>query len=132
MFDLVRLKYGSTDYVVHDPDDPKQPWESKVDGSRVVLTLVGTDSPQFQAQQRINRERAAARKAEGREPTQDEKDGDFWDLLAACTLGWTGVAFDGEPAELTRDNARALYAGHAWVREQVDAFVVKRGNFIKG
>lgn len=131
MFDLNRLKAEATEYSLRDA-------EGKVrldpDGNPAVLILVGTDSPQFEAQQRANGAKARARKAEGREATPEESLAEFVDLLVACTTGWrnVGIGEDAQPLEFTAENVRKIYTGWPLIRDQVDAFVVKRGNFIKG
>lgn len=52
-------------------------------------------------------------------------------FLAKLITGWTGINENNEPLEYSRENAAELLRKYAWVREQVDAFVTERSNFIK-
>lgn len=49
--------------------------------------------------------------------------------LAAITLGWEGVDWDGELFPYTHENAVKLYSEHRWIREQVIDFFGDRANF---
>ena len=58
-------------------------------------------------------------------------------VLAKCTLGWEGSAKPGclaldedEFLECTEENALRVYTDFAWIREQVDAFMNDRANFL--
>lgn len=130
MFDLNRLKLRDTaEYKLRDE---KGRIALDGNGQPAVFYLVGTDSPQFHEQQRANRRKERERREEKREATQAELDAEFVDLLVACTTGWDNVGIGDEPMEFTPENARRLYAGWPIVRDQIDAFVVRRGNFIEG
>jgi len=50
-------------------------------------------------------------------------------LLAAVTLGWENVEWEGAPCPFNQQNARVLYRTLRWLRDQVDAFVSDRANF---
>lgn len=50
-------------------------------------------------------------------------------MLAAVTLAWENVEWDGKPAPCNEQNARVIYRNLKWLREQVDAFISDRSNF---
>lgn len=54
------------------------------------------------------------------------------DDLVLLTAGWTLDGVDGKPVEFSKDAARELYSDPmmAWLRDQVQAFVEDRGNFL--
>ena len=53
------------------------------------------------------------------------------EFLASLTLDWEGMQEDGKDVPFNEENAIRMYKTHQWLREQVDAFAAKRGNFIK-
>lgn len=99
----------------------------------ITFTLRGTDSPAYQ---QARREQADARMEEmsrrGLRGVQlrDVEDGAL-ELLAAVTVGWTDTLLvDGEAYPFNRDNAIKLYKRFPWIREQVEAFIANRANFL--
>lgn len=48
---------------------------------------------------------------------------DTLDVLAACTVAWRGVEWNGEPMECTPGNARKLYDALPWLKAEVERFV---------
>lgn len=55
---------------------------------------------------------------------------DDTDLLARCIAGWKGVVYKGKVLEYTHQNAVMLLTEVPFIREQVDAFVGDRQNFL--
>ena len=106
-------------------------------GEQHVLILLGPDSPQYRRQmhqQAAKRVRAAAdaqERGEAYQPDLFEAEADAVSVLANLTKGWRGfLDRAGEPIECTPEAARALYARFPVIREQVDAFIVRRANFL--
>lgn len=52
-------------------------------------------------------------------------------ITARCTLAWRNVALDGADLPCDYDNARKLYSRFDWIREQADAAMHDRANFIR-
>lgn len=107
----------------------------KDDGvTRVTIKLMGADSPSYQ--------RVAHRLAKtGREMRISGRGALTIDpaaaienkiaVLAACTLSWDGIDYAGvKPFPCNETNAKRLYTDLPWLREQVDAFVQNRMNFL--
>lgn len=116
----LHLRHPTTNELLFDGDD-KVP---------VTITLAGADSERFRSAQRaqINRR---LRKRGREDATIEAAEADAIELLAASTLGWSGIALDGEDLACTPANAKKLYRRMSWVREQVDVFMADRGNFLK-
>ena len=53
-------------------------------------------------------------------------------LLVAITIGWQGIELDGAPVVFSREACDRVYRDFSWVREQVDAAVHDRANFLPG
>ena len=110
------------------------------DGHPVSITLLGKDSDIFIASEREAQNANVDNMAKGAKWSAAERAHRFAVTLAKCTVGWHNVpqgwidgTEDEAPAVCNYDNALKLYTnpGYAWVREQADAFVGDRGNFLK-
>jgi hypothetical protein len=62
----------------------------------------------------------------------EEREEDAIELLASCTASWEGAVMDGAAVDCSYDNAADLYVKLPWLREQIDAGIGARANFIKG
>lgn len=101
------------------------------DGAPVTITLAGEDSSTYRRalhaaqNRRFGRGNLAKIKAE-------ELHNDNLDMLAACTLAWSNIAYEGSDLPCSRHNALRLYKddGFRWLVEQVDAFVKDRSHFL--
>jgi hypothetical protein len=97
----------------------------------ITISLVSQDSAEYQRvfkkQVTENTKRLTSRAAV---TTGDALQEDRIDLLVACTRGWEGFTDQGKPYEFSRKNAAALYKRLAFIKEQVDAFIHSRGNFL--
>jgi len=109
-----------------------QPLES--DGKKIKFSLVGSDSPAYlKAERAVTNARlqAAQRLGKRGKVTSEVIEDGALDILAASTTGWTPFQFKGELFTFSNANAKRLYKEAQWIREQVDAFVHDRGNFLK-
>lgn len=99
------------------------------DGDAMVIRLIGRDSKRFRAKNAQIANRKMAKR--NNRNSVEELDSDGAELLAACTLGWSGLALNGEPLPFSEQNALKLYTnpGYRWIREQVDTFIADRANF---
>ncbi len=99
----------------------------------LTIDIVGIDSPQFQARQRqIANKRLATAGNRKSKLTAEDLEEEAIGTLAACITGWSAnVALDGKPLEYSRSNAKLLLTRLIWVREQVDAAIADRANFLK-
>jgi hypothetical protein len=99
-------------------------------GQPITITLMGADSEKAKKRQRaeVNKRLKSGR---NNKITAEELEENGVNLLALCTLSWSGIKLDGQLLECTAENAAMLYQRTPWLREQVDAFVGDRGNFLK-
>ena len=104
-------------------------------GGHVSLRMLGPDSAAYRRALRKQVRRRVLRQDAGSvsDADFDEMEEDTLDMLAACTAGWKNV-LDKSGAEIpfSQDNARILYTIYPVIREQVDAFVASRANFLRG
>lgn len=102
---------------------------------RAQVSLAGPDHPtrkgyEWQRTRALRKEIESTGRYAFKEPTLTEQD--ELDRLAACTLGWSGLAVGGVPLSFSADVCSALYADpqRAWVRDQVAAALDQRELFI--
>jgi hypothetical protein len=96
------------------------------------IRLLGADSQTYKDKakailrpqlERLNRGRRMRRSLE-------DIEAEALELLVAATQGWSGMTLDGAEFPFSADNARWLYQNRKWIREQVDAAVGDRANFL--
>lgn len=96
----------------------------------LFITVVGMDSKLWRS---IDAERN--RKVVQRliDKTQvDTLNDDTPEYLAKASIAWRGATQDGEPVEFSQAAAAELYRSAPYIADQVDRFIGKRANFIKG
>ena len=102
------------------------------DGSSVMITLSGMDGQRYRDHQRRIQNRRLKGLGRGKSKIDldaEEMEKEALELLAACTIGWSGIdGKDGNPLPFTTANAELLY-GESWIRIQVDQFIGDRQNF---
>lgn len=112
----------------------------------IFITVRGHDSTVYmQASRELQRRRLAraAKGAKAGDLTPEAIEEEALSLLVAATASWrdTEVAYaaagganqieiDGKHLECTRENVRAVYARFRWIRDQVDAAIHDRANFL--
>lgn len=101
-----------------------------------TITLAGPEHPQrrritFDRQRRMRAQIQKTGKLQLADPEDDELD--ETEMLAACTLGWSGLVSNGQPLPFSAEAARALYADakRRWLRAQVKVALDERELFIK-
>lgn len=96
-----------------------------------VFVLAGADSDVYVSKQRKNINKRLRNKRGAKGIDAELIESEAIDLLAECTLNWRDVVLDGETLPFSKNNARELYTRFPWIREQADAFIGDRANFIK-
>ena len=101
----------------------------------VTIQVLGKDSDEFQKISRAQSKKRMERMSKGgfRNPvvSPEEVEQDNLNLLAAVSRGWNNVIVDGKPLPFSKENALMLYERFPWIREQIDAAIGDRANFIK-
>jgi hypothetical protein len=99
---------------------------------RIVSPLDGKETDFYISVQGIDsRAYRTAVKAYHRKLLNEEEGGEI-DLLIAITKGWRGLSDNKKEVKFSASVARAVYENAPDVAVQVDRFVSKRTNFIKG
>lgn len=106
-----------------------------VDGTKTdaSMKLAGTDSKVYRDKQReitSNRITEMSKGGGRAKVSTEEIEESAVELLSACILDWEGFESKGAEYPLTHENAKALLMENAWIKEQVDAFVGDRRNFL--
>jgi hypothetical protein len=96
------------------------------------ITLLGQDASAWQEKQAELIQRRVNRLQRNKKNTASVGDleNDSIELLVAVTVGWSGIAFEGQPFAWSPENAKKLYTDFAWIREQAYEAVNDRGNFL--
>lgn len=98
------------------------------------IHVLGADSDAYQERIReFQRQRSEILKRNMR-ATFDPSDraAQELDLLVAMTVGWEHIERKGQPIAFSQEEARKLYAQYPTIREQVDAAIHDRANFLPG
>lgn len=99
------------------------------DGKPITITLHGSDSNVFRAAVREYGNRKLAKGS--KKQTMEELDQITVKILAKATVAWSdNLIVSGEHPECNVENAEKLYSEYSWIKEQVDAFVNERANFL--
>ena len=99
-------------------------------GEPVTIKLLGKDSKIWRNKNREYQKKrinSAIRRRKGDDDLV-MSDEEVCDILACCTIGWSGIEEDGKELEFSYDNALQMYLDHNWIREQVDMFIGDRAN----
>ena len=98
------------------------------------ITLAGVDSQVYRkAQRALSNKRLKSTFNKGivsKTPTMEEFEFETIDILAKCTLSWENVIWEGKELSCNYENAKMLYTNLIWLRDQVDAFINDRANFL--
>ena len=130
MIDLASLDTGAaansgTDVVLRHPTTGED--------TDIIIRVLGRDSDTFrkiETQQQRKRLDKMAKTKKMSSVSLEEVDEDAITLLAACTVGWTNVALNGEELPFSVNNAAMIYKRFMWIREQVDMAIGDRANFM--
>lgn len=115
---VMEVRHPDTGAVLLDPDTD-QP---------LTITLAGEDSARHRRAQHLISNRRLKQgiskiKVEELEASQLE-------LLAECTLAWSGIGLDGETLTCSRSNALRVYERTRWLADQVSDFIKDRSHFL--
>lgn len=99
------------------------------DGNPIVFTLHGADTDVVQKAIKDygNEKLRKGRKSQ----TVESAEGTASKILALATVNWTeNFVINGELIPFNTANAEWLYNEYSWIKEQVDAFISLRSNFL--
>jgi hypothetical protein len=103
------------------------------DPTPASITLAGPEHPKHKAvvlaaQRAVRKSFAKTGRFVPNDPIDDAEN--EIDKAVTCTLGWKGVMKDGKALDCTAQNARDIYEGAPWLKDQVIAFLGNGENFI--
>lgn len=131
-FDTKRLSNAGAVMQLRNPNDNSSLVDEKTN-QPITITLLGRDSDQYtDAIRRISNDRLEESVNVGvrMKMSAQRLEEDGIATLAAATTGWSNIQIDDKPLEFTLANVKKLYAEYPWIREQVEAFVNNRSNFM--
>lgn len=100
----------------------------------IRIHLVGTDSARYRDYERKISNRRLKQSLRRGGPrhivTREELDEEAIDMFVTCTLEWENMVEKGKEQECTPENVKRIYTENLWIREQVDAFIGDRSNFL--
>jgi hypothetical protein len=100
----------------------------------IKITLAGIDSKIYRdAQRKLTNKRLKQtfdKRVVNKTPTSEEFEAETVDILAKCTLNWENVIWEGKELPCNYENAKIIYLNLLWLRDQIDAFINDRANFL--
>lgn len=127
-YDTSKTSKTGSDLHLKDPIDDVYLYDEE-GNSPVVITVLGIDSKVFSEKKRESTIAKTAKMRRGKSFDLIPTDEETCDILASCTLGWSGIKKGGEYVEFSLDAAYQLYIDYPWIRDQVNEFVGDRSNF---
>lgn len=97
-----------------------------------TIRVVGMDSETYRKARRKMVD-AMVKDQRGRRPksvTDEEAEQRRAEAVAAITVSWSGLQWEGKPLDCTFENAVMVYTKRPWVLEQVEGFAEDRANFL--
>lgn len=126
-FSALKILEDAVEMQVYSPVDG-----TKLDG--VTMLVIGQDSQEYRDAARVILQSAIKKAPKGDVSRLGAGDDEYYaaKLKALHIKGWTGIEEGGQPFEYSKENAVELVKKYPWLRDQIDAFVGDRANFIKG
>jgi hypothetical protein len=96
-------------------------------GKPITITLAGQDSERFMNAQRKQTQNMIDRRGKIKKDLSPIEN--TAQILAACTVSWHGIDWEGKALPCNYANALMLYREKHFIREQADTFVSERENY---
>lgn len=100
-------------------------------GEPMVVTVAGSDSALFKGELKARIRQANLNKKRKDDVDIEEIERRGVELIAKCTLSWSGLQMDGKDLPFSYQAAVKLYSEHSWIKEQVDAAMADRSELFK-
>ena len=98
-------------------------------GKSINIKILGRDSAKWQQAQKRNAAKNANKYRNGKVPDA-EVERQVRDLLAECTVSWSGIVYNEEVLKCSKENALMIYEKRSWIAEQVLEAAADRANYI--
>ena len=100
-------------------------------GLGIFISVLGNDSDTYRHAVEVRAQRTLRKSKKQRQQISlEEAENQAIEILAACTIGWTGLVENGKEIPFSESNARALYKKYPWMKDQVDAAIGDRALFL--
>lgn len=100
-------------------------------GEPITITLLGIDSDKLKKRQNELTNEVMKKGFRPKATTAEKIEADRLATLCLATVAWSNIEFGGKKLDCTPENARSLYKALPWLRDQADAFIADRANFLK-
>lgn len=129
-FDTVEAERGAT--LIVDNPVTGEALIDEASNEPVELELLGKDSTTYRERSHKVQTKRLNKSVRGGKFKVDQSglEEDNLHMLVLCTVGWKHMVIDGEELEYSIMNARTLYERCPWLREQAEAFINERCNFM--
>lgn len=98
-------------------------------GKSISIKILGRDSAKWQQAQKRNAAKNANKYRNGKVPDA-EVERQVRDLLAECTVSWSGIVYSEEVLKCSKENALMIYEKRSWIAEQMLEAAADRANYI--
>ena len=98
-------------------------------GKSISIKILGRDSAKWQQAQKRNTAKNANKYRNGKVPDA-EVERQVRDLLAECTVSWSGIIYNEEVLKCSKENALMIYEKRSWIAEQMLEAAADRANYI--
>ena len=98
-------------------------------GKSISIKILGRDSAKWQQAQKRNAAKNANKYRNGKVP-EAEVERQVRDLLAECTVSWSGIVYNEEVLKCSKEDALMIYEKRSWIAEQVLEAAADRANYI--
>ena len=98
-------------------------------GKSISIKILGRDSAKWQQAQKRNAAKNANKYRNGKVPDA-EVERQVRDLLAECTVSWSGIVYNEEALKCNKENALMIYEKRSWIAEQMLEAAADRANYI--
>ena len=98
-------------------------------GKSINIKILGRDSAKWQQAQKRNAAKNANKYRNGKVP-EAEVERQVRDLLAECTVSWSGIVYNEAVLKCSKENALMIYEKRSWIAEQVLEAAADRANYI--
>ena len=98
-------------------------------GKSISIKILGRDSAKWQQAQKRNAAKNANKYRNGKVPDA-EVERQVRDLLAECTVSWSGIVYNEEILKCSKENALMIYEKRSWIAEQMLEAAADRANYI--
>jgi len=98
-------------------------------GKNISIKILGRDSAKWQQAQKRNAAKNANKYRNGKVP-DNEVERQVRELLAECTLSWSGIVYNEESLKCNKENALMIYDKRSWIAEQVLEAGADRANYV--